>query len=234
VKAEPGLDELISIRHKHLTNYQNRRWADRYTDMVNRVRKAEGSLGETNQLLTRAVAQQLYRFMAFKDEYEVARLFAETDFMKEVNNTFEGDFKVHFHLAPPIMNRGTDAQGRPQKRQFGPWMFRVFKLLAKFRVLRGTPVDPFSYSADRKMDRAQLKDYQQLVERIVSELDASNYDTFLQLAELASEIRGYGPVREQAAEAVQEKHEQLIRALDTGHPTLIRTSQVDHKEADHV
>ncbi|MDO6440726.1 indolepyruvate ferredoxin oxidoreductase family protein [Marinobacter sp. 2_MG-2023] len=234
VKAEPSLDELINIRHKHLVNYQSRRWADRYTTLVKQVREAEEKLGETNNLLTRAVAQQLYRFMAFKDEYEVARLFAETDFMKEVNNTFEGDFKVHFHLAPPIMNRGTDAQGRPRKRQFGPWMFRVFKLLAKFRVLRGTPVDPFSYSADRKMDRAQLKEYQQLVERIVSELDASNYDTFLQLAELGSEIRGYGPVREQAAEAVQEKHSQLIKALNTGRPTLIRTSQADHKEADHV
>jgi len=234
VKLEPRLDELIAIRHKHLVNYQNRRWADRYTEMVKRVRKAEETLGETNQLLTHAVAQQLYRFMAFKDEYEVARLFAETDFMKEVNNTFEGDFKVHFHLAPPIMNRGTDVQGRPKKRQFGPWMFRAFKLLAKFRVLRGTAIDPFSYSADRKIDRAQLKDYQQLVERIVRELDASNYDTFLQLAELVSEVRGYGPVREQAAQGIQEKQGQLIKALDTGRPTLIRTSQAGNKEADHV
>lgn len=120
------------------------------------------------------------------------------------------------------------------KRQFGPWMFRAFKLLAKFRVLRGTAIDPFSYSADRKMDRAQLKDYQQLVERIVRELDASNYDTFLQLAELVSEVRGYGPVREQAAQGIQEKQGQLIKALDTGRPTLIRTSQADNKEADHV
>jgi indolepyruvate ferredoxin oxidoreductase len=109
VKPEPGLDELINIRDKHLLSYQNRRWADRYTDMVKQVRKSEETLGETSQLLTRAVAQQLYRLIAFKDEYEVARLFAETDFMKEVNNTFEGDFKVHFHLAPPIMNWGTDA-----------------------------------------------------------------------------------------------------------------------------
>jgi indolepyruvate ferredoxin oxidoreductase len=234
VKSEPGLDELIATRHKHLVNYQNRRWADRYTDMIKQVRRAEESLGETNQLLTRAVAQQLYRFMAYKDEYEVARLFAETDFMQEVNDTFEGDFKIHFHLAPPIMNRGTDAQGRPRKRQFGPWMFRVFKLLAKFRVLRGTVIDPFRYSSDRKLERAQLKSYQQLVERIVRELDASNYDTFLQLAELASEIRGYGPVREQAAEAIQSRQTQLIKALDTGRPTLIRTLQADNTEVNHV
>jgi len=233
-QEEPGLDELIAVRHKHLVNYQNRRWADRYTSLVTQVREAEEALGDTSQLLTLAVARQLYRFMAFKDEYEVARLFAETDFMKEVNNTFEGDFKVHFHLAPPIMNRGLDARGRPRKRQFGPWMFRAFRLLAKFRILRGTPIDPFSYSADRRMDRALLKNYEQLVDRIVRELNASNYGTFLQLAELASEVRGYGPVREQAAEAVEGKRIQLIKELDTGRPTLIRTSQADNKEAGRV
>ena len=180
------------------------------------------------------MAQQLYRFMAYKDEYEVARLFAETDFMKEVNDTFEGDFQVHFHLAPPLMNRGTDAQGRPKKRKFGPWMFRAFKVLARLRSLRGTPIDPFRYSADRKLDRAMLKDYQALVNRIQKELNANNYDTFLQLAELPADVRGYGPVREQAAKAIRDKQQQLYKALDTGRPTLIRTQQADEKEADHV
>ncbi|WP_328185496.1 indolepyruvate ferredoxin oxidoreductase family protein [Marinobacter sp. OP 3.4] len=238
VKPEPTLDQLIDTRYHHLVAYQSRRWADQYRASVANVRKAEESLGHTNGLLTRAVAQQLYRFMAYKDEYEVARLFAETDFMKEVNDTFEGDFQVHFHLAPPIMNKGTDAQGRPRKRKFGPWMFRAFKLLAKFRGLRGTAIDPFRYSADRKLDRALLKEYQALVDRIEKGLDASNYDTFLQLAELPADVRGYGPVREQAAEAIGEKQAQLYKALDTGRPTLIRThqadDQTDEKEADHV
>lgn len=233
VSPEPTLDELIETRHGHLINYQNRRWADQYRDSVAGVRKAEVALGETNLLLTRTVAQQLYRFMAYKDEYEVARLFAETDFMKEVEETFEGDFKVHFHLAPPLLGNGTDAQGRPQKRRFGPWMFQGFRLLAKLRGLRGTAVDPFSYSADRKLDRALLHDYQNLVARIGRELTASNYETFLQLAELPADIRGYGPVREQAAESIQEKQTQLIKALDTGRPTLIRTQTTD-KEVDHV
>jgi indolepyruvate ferredoxin oxidoreductase len=211
VKPEPTLDELINTRHKHLINYQNQRWADQYRDAVAGVRKAEEALGETNLLLTRAVAQQLYRFMAYKDEYEVARLFAETDFMKEVKETFEGDYKVHFHLAPPLLSGETDAQGRPKKRRFGPWMFRAFRLLAKLRGLRGTAVDPFSYSADRKLDRAMLKDYQNLVARICRELNASNYETFLQLAELPADVRGYGPVREQAAESIREKQTQLIK-----------------------
>jgi indolepyruvate ferredoxin oxidoreductase len=232
--AEPTLDELIASRHGHLERYQNRRWADRYRDDVNRVRAVERALGHEHLLLTRVVAQQLYRFMAYKDEYEVARLFAETDFMKEVNDTFEGDFKVHFHLAPPILNTGTDARGRPRKRRFGPWMFRVFKVLARMRGLRGSVFDPFRYSADRRLDRALLADYQQLVERIARELNAGNYDTFLQLAELPSEVRGFGPVREQAAEAIQAKRQQLLKDLESGRPTLIRAKHADEEETHHV
>ena len=232
--AEPTLDELIASRHGHLERYQNRRWADRYRDDVNRVRAVEQALGHEHLLLTRVVAQQLYRFMAYKDEYEVARLFAETDFMKEVNDTFEGDFKVHFHLAPPILNTGTDARGRPRKRRFGPWMFRVFKVLARMRGLRGSVFDPFRYSADRRLDRALLADYQQLVERIARELNAGNYDTFLQLAELPSEVRGFGPVREQAAEAIQAKRQQLLKDLESGRPTLIRAKHADEEETHHV
>ncbi|MDX1459209.1 MAG: indolepyruvate ferredoxin oxidoreductase family protein, partial [Marinobacter sp.] len=227
VSPEPTLDELIEIRHRHLVNYQSQRWADQYRRSVADVRKAEETLGQTNLLLTRAVAQQLYRFMAYKDEYEVARLFAETDFMKELEDTFEGDFKVHFHLAPPLLNGETDAQGRPKKRRFGPWMFRAFRLLAKLRGLRGTLADPFRFSADRKLDRAMLRDYQSLVSRIGAELNASNFETFLQLAELPADVRGFGPVREQAAENIKEKRSQLTRALDTGRPTLIRTQQAD-------
>ncbi|MEX0603647.1 MAG: indolepyruvate ferredoxin oxidoreductase family protein [Marinobacter sp.] len=225
LKAEPTLDELIETRYNHLINYQDQRWADQYRSTVADVCKAEEVLGESNLLLTRAVAQQLYRFMAYKDEYEVARLFAETGFMKEVEETFEGDFKVHFHLAPPLLNSETDAQGRPKKRRFGPWIFRAFTLLAKLRTLRGTVMDPFRYSADRKLDRAMLTDYQNLVARIGRELDTSNYETFLQLAELPADVRGYGPVRQQAAEGIREKQSQLIKALDTGRPTLIRTRQ---------
>ncbi len=225
LKSEPTLDQLIKTRYQHLVNYQSKRWADRYAGLVNQVRRVEESLGQITLLLTRTVAQQLYRFMAYKDEYEVARLFAETDFMKEINETFEGNFKVNFHLAPPMMNKGTDAQGRPKKHQFGPWMFHAFMFLAKLRGLRGTALDPFRFSADRKLDRTLLNDYQQLVSRMILELDANNYDTFLQLAELPADVRGYGPVREQAAEAIQEKQAQLIKALDTGRPTLIRTQR---------
>ncbi|GAA0848797.1 indolepyruvate ferredoxin oxidoreductase family protein [Marinobacter szutsaonensis] len=234
VQPESPLEQLIETRYQHLVSYQNRRWADNYRELVERVRQAEAGIGHQDLLLTRTVAEQLYRFMAYKDEYEVARLFAETDFMKEVEKTFEGDFKVHFHLAPPILNRGTDARGRPQKRQFGPWMFRAFKLLAKLRGLRGTALDPFRHSADRKLDRALLADYRQLAERISHELSTDNYDTFLQLAELPADVRGFGPVREQAVEAIRERQQQLLKALETGRPTLIRTKPAGEKEESHV
>ena len=234
VRPEPNLDQLLETCYQHLVKYQNRRWADSYRDLVARVRQAEQGIDQQELLLTRTVAEQLYRFMAYKDEYEVARLFAETDFMEEVEKTFEGDFKVHFHLAPPILNRGTDARGRPQKRQFGPWMFRAFRLLAKLRGLRGTALDPFRHSADRKLDRALLADFRQLAERIGRELSADNHETFLQLAELPADVRGFGPVREQAVEAIRERQQQLLKALDTGRPTLIRTKPADEKEESHV
>ncbi|MFO7530332.1 MAG: indolepyruvate ferredoxin oxidoreductase family protein [Marinobacter sp.] len=234
VHLEPTLEQLIETRYRHLERYQNRCWADSHRDLVERVRQAEQGIGEQNLLLTRTIAEQLYRFMAYKDEYEVARLFAETDFMEEVEKTFEGDFKVHFHLAPPILNRGTDARGRPQKRQFGPWMFRAFKLLAKLRGLRGTALDPFRHSADRKLDRTLLADYRQLAERIGRELSTDNHETFLQLAELPADVRGFGPVREQAVEAIRERQQQLLKALETGRPTLIRSKPAGENEDSHV
>jgi indolepyruvate ferredoxin oxidoreductase len=113
-------------------------------------------------------------------------------------------------------------------------MFRVFKVLARMRGLRGSVFDPFRYSADRRLDRALLADYQQLVERIARELNAGNYDTFLQLAELPSEVRGFGPVREQAAEAIQAKRQQLLKDLESGRPTLIRAKHADEEETHHV
>ena len=226
-RQEPTLDEQIETRYRHLVAYQNRAWADDYRGLIGSVRAAEQQLDSQSQLLTRAVAQQLFRLMSYKDEYEVARLFTETDFLREVERTFEGDYQIAFHLAPPLPGKGLETDGRPRKRRFGPWMLRVMGVLARLRRLRGTPLDPFRYSADRKLDRSLLADYRALVTRIPGELTADNYDTFLQLAELPAEVRGFGPVREQAARAIQQKRSQLLKALETGRPSLIRARQAE-------
>ncbi|MBR9830406.1 MAG: indolepyruvate ferredoxin oxidoreductase family protein, partial [Oceanospirillales bacterium] len=227
------LEQLITRRMQHLTEYQNSAWAAQYKQQVEQIRNAELSLGKKGELeLTRIVAQQLFRLMSYKDEYEVARLFTQTDFLKEVEQTFEGDYRINFNLAPPILGGKKDAKGRPMKRQFGPWMLKAMKVLAPLKGLRNTALDPFRFAADRKLDRALLADYLTLLERIALELKANNHEFALELAALPADIRGYGPVREQAADAVAEKRALLLKAFATSRPTLIKVAKTE--EATHV
>jgi len=222
-----SLDELILNRYQHLVDYQSKDWAEKYSSTIQRVRTAENKLGKGTNPLTYAVAQQLFRLMSYKDEFEVARLFTETDFLKEINNTFEGDFKINFYLAPPLLSLGKDSQGRPKKKQFGPWMFKGLKLLAKLRKFRATALNPFNYSTDRKMDKRLLKNYQELIDCLVKELNMNNWSAFIQLAELPAEIRGYGPVREAAIVAVQEKQQLLLTGITAGKAVLIPVHQIN-------
>ena len=226
------LEQLIERRIKHLTEYQDATWADEYKQLVDQVRTAEFSLGKVEMALTRTVAQQLFRLMSYKDEYEVARLFTQTDFLKEVEQTFEGDFRINFNLAPPVLGGKKDSKGRPVKRQFGPWMLKAMKVLAPLKGLRNTAFDPFRFSADRKLDRALLAEYRELLNKIAHDLNTGNYEFALELAELPSDIRGYGPVRELAAEAAGEKRKHLLKAFETGQATLIKVVQAE--EEAHV
>ena len=147
-----SLDEVIAHRSAFLTDYQNAALAERYRGLVKRVRDAatDGGYGDA---LPRAVAINYAKLLAYKDEYEVARLFTDGRFEKQLRDQFEGDFKFNFNLAPPILGGAKDALGRPKKRAFGAWMMPVFRTLAKLRVLRGTPFDIFGYSPDRKLER---------------------------------------------------------------------------------
>ena len=152
-RLSESLDEAIERRVAFLTEYQNAAYASRYTALVRRVREAEaaGVAGRTG--LTRAVATALFKLMAYKDEYEVARLYTETDFLKRVADRFEGPYELHFHLAPPILGDRAPQTGHLRKRSFGPWMLSVFRLLAKLRRLRGTSLDIFGRSEERKAER---------------------------------------------------------------------------------
>src|SRR6202040_4145632 len=147
-----SLDEIVAHRSALLTDYQNQKLADRYRNMVTQVRSAaaDGGFGDA---LPRAVAINYAKLLAYKDEYEVARLYTDGRFEKQIRDQFDGDFKISFNLAPPIMGGAKDALGRPKKRAFGPWLMPVFRLLAKMRHLRGTPFDIFGQSADRKLER---------------------------------------------------------------------------------
>ncbi len=154
-RDEPeSLDRFIERRAAFLIDYQDQAWAERYLTQVAKVRKAEA--GRDEEALTRAVAGALFKLMSYKDEYEVARLHRDPAFLKQIQETFEGDFKIKYHLAPPLLSLQKDARGRPIKKQFGPWVGRVFSLLARYKSLRGTRFDPFGYTAERKRERALI------------------------------------------------------------------------------
>jgi indolepyruvate ferredoxin oxidoreductase len=209
------LDEVIAHRSAFLTGYQSARLAKRYQSLVKRVRDAavDGGYGEA---LPRALAINYAKLLAYKDEYEVARLFTDGRFEKQLRDQFEGEFKFNFNLAPPILGGGLDALGRPKKRAFGPWMLSVFRTLAKFRFLRGTPLDIFGYSADRKLERDLIAGYEKDVATVLSLLSPVTHDTAVEILSLPDRIRGYGPVKEKAVQDAKARHTQL--AADLANP----------------
>ena len=196
-KAPETLEALIAHRAEFLTGYQDAAYAKRFTDRIARFRAA---LPEAGDDVVAEAARSLFRLMAYKDEYEVARLHTEGTFEAEIAEAFEGDFKVKYHLAPPLLPLGKDARGRPNKRAFGPWMRPAFKVLARMKGLRGSALDPFAYSADRKLDRQLLDWFEGVMTHVERSFDPAHADTALALLKTAQDIRGYGPVRHAAAD----------------------------------
>ncbi|MBV9289845.1 MAG: 2-oxoacid:acceptor oxidoreductase family protein, partial [Hyphomicrobiales bacterium] len=196
-----SLDEAIARRAAFLEAYQDRAWAGRYLSAVGRVRAAERNHG--SEVLTDAVARSLFKLMSYKDEYEVARLHLETGFRDELRRHFEGDYEIRYHLAPPFLPLGKDARGRPVKRAFGPWIETPFRLLARMKRLRGTPLDLFGYSSERRRERALIGWYEGLIETMLARLCSEPPEALVKLARAPMAIRGFGPVKESAAKKVQ-------------------------------
>lgn len=210
------LAEVIERRAHFLTRYQNAAYAARYTRMVDAVQAAENSKIPGSTALTEAVARWYFKLMAYKDEYEVARLFTNGDFTRKLNAQFEGDFKIGLNMAPPIFSKPDPRTGRPQKREFGPWMLKLMKVLAGLKGLRGTAFDIFGYSAERRMERALVADYENILREILSGLAAGNLDLAIQLASLPDEIRGYGPVKNENAAKVAHRKADLLARFRSG------------------
>jgi indolepyruvate ferredoxin oxidoreductase len=196
VQMPQSVDALVRLQVERLTAYQDAAYAERYRAFVERVRTAEGAVRK-GDAITRAVAQNLAKLMAIKDEYEVARLYTDGAFAKRLAAEFEGDVKLRFHMAPPLLAK-FDAQGRPVKREFGGWMLSALGVLAKLRFLRGGALDFFGRTAERRMERQLLADWRTAIERAVAQLDDTRYDTVLELARLPESIRGFGHVKEAA------------------------------------
>ncbi len=207
-----SLDEIIVHRSAHLKDYQNEKLATRYRKLVGQVRDAalKGGYGEA---LPRPVAINYAKLLAYKDEYEVARLYTDGRFEQQLKDQFEGDIKISFNLAPPLLSSGVDALGRPKKRAIGAWLMPVFRSVAKFRFLRGTALDIFGYSADRRLERELIAAYETDVATVISTLSPVTIDTAVELLSLPDRIRGYGPVKEKAAQDVKARHVQLVADL---------------------
>jgi indolepyruvate ferredoxin oxidoreductase len=206
------LDQLTAHRAAHLTAYQDARLAAAYIAMVARVRAAAASAG-IGERLVRTVALVYARLLAYKDEYEVARLFAEPSFRARLDAQFDGAFSLSFSVALPMLP-GKAPDGRPKKRKFGPWLMAVFRLMGRLKRLRGTPFDLFGYSAERRMERALVGDYAMLIDRVLPRLSAANEAAANDLLALYGEIRGYGPVKSAAIAAVKARQPQLLAAFD--------------------
>ena len=206
------LNEGIELRTKLLVRYQNNAYADRYRKLVQQSLQVEESKAPGMQGFAEAVARYYFKLLAYKDEYEVARLCSEADFRKQLEQQFEGDYQIRFHMAPPIIGKKDNVTGLPVKTTFGPWMERILSLLAKFKFLRGTLFDPFGRSDDRRMERKLIIQYEQIVNEIMSGLTADNHRLAIELASYPEFIRGYGHIKRQYVEEIQSNVDDLLRA----------------------
>jgi indolepyruvate ferredoxin oxidoreductase len=233
------LEDMIAKRAEFLTSYQNAAYAAEYKSFVEKVREKEMGVrsefrketspaanhAERNSALTpisaapgahlpltEAVAKYLFKLMAYKDEYEVARLHTDAAFHERVKGMFEGEVKLSYHLAPPLLAK-KNSKGELQKQPYGAWMLTAFKLLAKMKGLRGTALDVFGKTEERKMERALIAQYRASIEKLLPSLNAANTSTALEIARIPEQIKGYGHVKERNVTAARKRWTQLEAGL---------------------
>ncbi|GAP67188.1 indolepyruvate ferredoxin oxidoreductase [Mizugakiibacter sediminis] len=204
-----SLEDVIERRMQFLAGYQNARYAARYRALVDRVRAAEQQRAPGCSGLAEAVARHAFKLMAYKDEYEVARLYTSGEFARQIRETFAGDFKLRFHLAPPLLAK-KDADGHLRKAEYGSWVFVAFRLLAGLRFLRGTPLDVFGRTAERRLERRLIEDYFGCVEELIATLDAGNHALAVTIASIPDAIRGYGHVKEDRYARARKRWDELM------------------------
>jgi indolepyruvate ferredoxin oxidoreductase len=212
-KKRETIDDLVARRVEFLTAYQDAAYAESYSGFVQKVGAAEAPLGKT--LLTEAVARYLFKLMAYKDEYEVARLHAETGFQEKIAAMFEGDYQVNYHLAPPLIAKRNE-KGELRKQKYGQWMLGAFRVLSKFKAVRGTSFDIFGYTHERQAERALPGEYRRSIEQVIASLDAANHARALEIARIPEQIKGFGHVKARNLAAARVQWQQLMAAWE--HP----------------
>ena len=214
-------DEIIAHRVQHLTGYQNAEYAQRYQTLVERVRGAERALNPESEQLTATVARYYSKLLSYKDEYEVARLHTDPTNLAAMQSQFSGKLRVEYNLAPPLLSKRDPVTGQLQKRSFGPWILPAFRLLAKMRFLRGTALDIFGMTEERKMERQLIADYEELLAEIIADLNIDNFAQAVELAALPETIRGYGHVKERHVEATRKRWDTLLEVFRNGEPEQV-------------
>ncbi len=211
------LDEMVARRIEHLTGYQSAAYAERYRVLVEKARAAEQRVMPGSTAFAEAVARYGFKLMAYKDEYEVARLYSDGSFQRQVDATFEGEtLRYRFHLAPPLLARRDPVTGEPRKMTFGPWMLPVFRVLARLKGLRGTAFDPFGYTHERRTERQLIVDYAALVDELCAALAPANHGLAVALASIPEKIRGFGPVKERHLKQAKQEEAALLARFRAG------------------
>jgi indolepyruvate ferredoxin oxidoreductase len=209
------LDEVMELRATDLTAYQNEAYAARYRALVRRVRDAEAAKAPGFTGLADAVARGYHKLLAYKDEYEVARLYTDGRFARQIAGQFQGRFKLLFNMAPPLIASRDPVTGHLKKSVYGPWMGLAFRLMAKLKGLRGGPFDIFGYSAERRMERRLIGEYEKTVERLAETLDSDNHALAVEIAKLPMEMRGFGHIKAQNVVHAKQEEARLMALFES-------------------
>jgi len=215
------LRTIVERRVAFLTEYQNARYAARYKQLLDKVRTVQAMKTPREEGLTEAAAINYFKLLAYKDEYEVARLHLSPEFEERLAETFSGDYKLRYHLAPPLFARRDKVTGIPRKRAFGPWVVRVFRVLARLRSLRGTPLDIFGYTQERKTERRLIREYEATIEALLDQLTPENHDLAVEIARIPEKIRGFGHIKTASVEAAERRKAELLAALHDPEPVPV-------------
>jgi indolepyruvate ferredoxin oxidoreductase len=221
-----SFEETVARRVEFLTQYQNAAYAGRYRDRVAKAQSAEAAKAPGKAGLAEAVARYLFKLMAYKDEYEVARLFTDGAFLDQVRAAFDGDdLRFEFHLAPPLLARKDPTTGLPRKMSFGPWMMPVYKLLARLKFLRGTAFDPFGRTVERRTERALVRDYEAMLDEVLGKLTPDNHHLAVGLAAIPEKIRGFGHVKARHLTAAKADEAALLEQFRAGPAPMMKAAE---------
>lgn len=224
IPVEPRLEDIVRERIEDLKAYQDDAYARRYKDLIVRVQTVESALTPQSDALSSTVARAYHKLLAYKDEYDVARLYTDGRFEEELRSRFTGDYTLQFHLAPPLLTGIDPETGERSKRAFGSWMMHAFRLLAKFKSIRGTRWDLFGYQAERQRERQMIADYEAMIGEMLDGLTRDNLPTAMELAALPEKYRGFGHVKDRNIQAAEPANHRLMARFKKSDQTVIASA----------